>query len=115
MLPLPFYLVETGYAPLLRIALLAGITLAVIVAEGTSGAVGIASAIVLAQVATYAAVTWLASGWMVKLLGRGSRRTMTAVTMGILIAGLIVTSSVDLYRTPFRRDAPRSSLIDLLR
>jgi hypothetical protein len=114
MLPLPFFLVETGFAPLLRMALLAGINVAVIVTEGSSGAVGIASAIIVAELLAYAFALWVVSGWLVRAFEGLSRRVVAAVVLTIIAAAVAVTTTHDVYRTPFRPDAPRSNLLHLL-
>jgi hypothetical protein len=112
-IPLPFFLVMTGAVPAVRLAFLVGIHLAVIAAEGTQGAVGLATAILLGQLLPYLGALWLlahiVSGW----LARGSRRRALLLTFALAGSLVAVAASADLYRTPFRTESLRGSLWDV--
>lgn len=112
--PLPFFLVETGAVPVLRILLLAGIHLTVIVVEGAAGAVAIAAALLLGQALVYLALLWLAAGGMARLLCRGSPRGAALATALVVLACVGAALASEPYRTPFRSEGLRAGLLEIL-
>ncbi len=112
--PLPFFLVETGWVPAVRLLLLAGVHGAVIAVEGTQGTVAIAAALLLAQAALGLAALWVLAWGLAQGLSRGSPRRAAAATWAVVALALFVTTAFDLYRTPFRTPALRGNLLVLL-
>ena len=60
VIPVPFFLVEVGMVPAVRLLMLALVHVAIIVAEGSQGAVAVAAALLLTQALAYL----LALGWL---------------------------------------------------
>jgi len=49
LLPLPFFLVETGVVPAARILMLGGVAVALVATEGAQGVAGLLTAVLLLQ------------------------------------------------------------------
>lgn len=111
--PVPFFLVETGAVPAVRLLFLAGVHVAVIASEGARGAAGIAAALLAIQGLVALAVLWGAAALGVAAIRRLAPRRIGLVTLLIVAAGLVLTASVDLYRTPFRTTSLRGSLLEI--
>jgi hypothetical protein len=111
--PVPFFLVETGAVPVVRLLLLAGVHVAVIATEGAQGAVGIAAALLAAQAILAAGVLWGMAAATAAALARLAPRRMGLLTL-LLVAGVLgLAASVDLYRTPFRTASLRGGLFEI--
>jgi hypothetical protein len=113
LLPLPFYLIETGAVPAVRIAMLAGVMLAMVAVEGAQGAAGIAAWLLGLQALLYLLVLWLAAGGLARLVARGSPRALALLVVGVVALGVAAASSFDIYRTPFRTESLRGDLFDV--
>jgi hypothetical protein len=113
-LPLPFWLVERGWVPALRLVLLAAVLVGLRLAEGGSGVVDLLAGLALAQALLAAGVLAL----LARLLARGLARLpapASRVAALLLVVALVgVAASVDLYRTPFRTRALHGSLFEML-
>jgi hypothetical protein len=109
-LPLPFWLVETGAEPAVRLAMFEGVLLAVIATEGARGAVGIAAALLGVQVVVYVVALWLASGLVLWPLRARSRGARAAVAGGVAAVLLVAAATSEIYRTPFRTRSLRGDL-----
>lgn len=113
-LPLPFYLVETGAVPALRLALLTGVVLAVIALEGAQGAVAIAALLLGLQLLAYLLALWVVAGVLARALAARSPRSRAALVAVLVLLGLAAASAFPIYATPFRTQALRGRLLDVL-
>lgn len=111
VVPLPFFLVQTGAVPAARILMLAGIVVALIAAEGMHGMIGIAAGLLLLQLAVYAALLFGAAHWAARGLARAWPQHLALATAALAAVALLVASSCDLYRTPFRTHSLHASLL----
>ena len=111
--PVPFFLVETGTVPVVRLLMLGGVALAVVLSEGAQGMVGIAAALLLAQAFLYLSCFWLVAHLLSGLLARGSARRTAARTLVVVALGVALASAFDLYETPFRTRSLHGNLLDL--
>jgi hypothetical protein len=111
VLPLPFFLAQTGSVPPLRMLMLAAISLAVIAVEGAQGAVGIGVALLLAQAAAYLALLWIGAGIAVRGVAWLPQRLAAAVVLVVLLAAITFAVGFDIYRDPFRAHALRINLV----
>lgn len=111
MLPLPFFLAETGLVPPARILMLGLISLAVWVVEGSGGVVRISAALLLVQAAGCGGLLWIIATVAVRLLRRLSPVALRRVTFAALIAGGLVTAAFPVYRDPFRAHALYTTLL----
>jgi hypothetical protein len=109
--PLPFFLAETGRVPAARLLMLGAVAAAVIVAEGSQGAVGIAAGLLFGQALLWLALLWLAASLVSRALRLGSPRTVAAVT-AVVVAGILAAATVlEPYHTPFRTRSLRANLL----
>jgi hypothetical protein len=111
--PVPFFLVETGSVPVVRLLMLGGVMIAVVVSEGAQGMVGIAAALLLGQAVAYLCCLWLVAHVLSRFLARGSARRTAACTLLVVALGVALVSAFDLYETPFRTRSLHGNLLDL--
>lgn len=111
MLPLPFFLAETGLVPPARILMLGIISLAVWLVEGSGGVVRITTALLLVQAVGCGGLLWIIATVAARLLRRLSPVMIRRVTIAALLAGIIVTAAFPVYRDPFRAHALYATLL----
>jgi hypothetical protein len=102
LVPLPFFLVETGTVPAARLLMLGSVTLMLIAVEGGQGAVGIAAALLLAQAILYLVALWLLVTALLRPLRHRSPKTIALATGATLLIGIVLATTFEIYRTPFR-------------
>lgn len=112
--PLPFYLVEQGLVPVLRLLWLAGALGAVMVVEGARGMVDVAVALLAAQALLWAGALWIAADLAARVLARGPRRRAAIAVLLLVAAAGAAASVAEPYRTPFRTRELRGSLGEIL-
>lgn len=113
LVPLPFFLAQSGAVPPARMLMLAAVALAVIAAEGAGGMVGPSALLLAGQALGYGLALWLAAGLAARGLARLPRRAAAAVTLGLLLVAVTVAWRHELYRDPFRAHGLRTSLAHL--
>jgi hypothetical protein len=113
-LPLPFWLVESGHVPALRLALLAAVLVGLRLAEGGSGVVDLLVGLALAQALLAVAVLALLARGLARGLARLPAPAAPLAALVLVVALVGVAASVDLYRTPFRTRALHGSLLEVL-
>jgi hypothetical protein len=113
VVPLPFFLIETGCVPALRLLMLGGVALAILATEGTQGVVGILAALLIGQALLQLVLLWGLAWLVARGLGRRSGRRRAAATLLLVVASLAIATSFDLYHTPFRTRALRGSLLEI--
>ena len=111
--PVPMLFFERALVPAARYALLACVSLAVIVQEGAAGAtVGIA-ALFAAHALGYGLLCWVIAGLLARV-ATALPRPRGAVLLWVALAlGVAVALRFEIYRTPFGR-APWGTLWDAL-
>jgi glucan phosphoethanolaminetransferase (alkaline phosphatase superfamily) len=110
LIPLPFFLVETGVVPAARILMLASVVVALLAAEGAQGTAGILAVVLVVQASVYVALLlWIADRTS-RVLARTSPRRIAAATTAVVVVSLLVASSFEIYRTPFRTRSLRADL-----
>jgi hypothetical protein len=113
VVPLPFFLVETGLVPAARVLMLAAVTVAVIITEGSLGAVGIAAALLIGQGLLYLAILWMLTGLLLRPLRRRSSRTVAVITATLVVVAIVCASMFEIYHTPFRTESLQASLLEV--
>jgi hypothetical protein len=109
--PVPFFLVESGWMPPLALLQLAAWVLALIAREGALGQVGTMAAILIGQGVFYVILFWVLAWAISLLLLRLSRRAIACVTLGSIALGVVLASSFEIYRTPFRARSLSATLL----
>jgi hypothetical protein len=113
MLPLPM-LQFGAEIPALRYLLLAGVTLGLIVSEGMGQVPGLVLALLLGHALVYAGLLWLVAWLAARALSGLAPRALAVTTLGLVVAGVIVTSAFDVYRTPFGARSMQVNLLHVL-
>lgn len=114
-LPVPIWVLGPGWVPPLRLAMLAAISLAVMLTESARGAVGLAAAVFAGQAAVYLALLWAAAHLVSRALARLPRRRSAALVWVVVALALGLAASHDLYRDPYHGRSARSGLLDAYR
>jgi hypothetical protein len=113
LIPLPFFLVETGVVPAARILMLASVAVALLAVEGPQGTAGILAVVLVVQASVYVALLWWVADRVSRVLARTSPRRVAAATAALVVVSLLVASSFEIYRTPFRTRSLRANLLQV--
>jgi hypothetical protein len=113
LVPLPFFLVETGVVPAARILMLGAVVAALVATEGAQGVAGVLTAVLLLQAGVYVALLWWVAHRVSRLLARAWPRRVAAATTALVIVSLLVASSFEIYHTPFRTRSLRANLLQV--
>jgi hypothetical protein len=108
-IPVPFFIGQPEWAPVLRLAFLSGLFAAVMIAEGGHTPV-LFGMLGIAQTAIYLALFYVAARLAARALERvGSPRLRGAAVAGVVLA-LVVSSLFPIYRTPLSSTRMRSDV-----
>lgn len=113
MLPLPMLAFDASI-PVIRYLLLAGVTVGLILAEGMGAIPGSILGLIALHAVVYAALLWAVAWLLARLLVAMAPRASGALTIGVVVAALVVTSLFDVYTTPFAATSARTSLLHVL-
>lgn len=108
-LPVPYFMVEVGWVPVVRLLLLSAVTGAAAALEPSATAIVIA-AFFAVQTLALGAVLFGIARLIAWLLTRLVPRRRRAAALGVLVAALLVASVFEIYRTPLSGRAPRANL-----
>jgi hypothetical protein len=113
MAPVPLFAgVASGLLPVAGILMLSGVCVLVMLLEGTQGAVGVLFLLLFAQAVAYLMI-WLGVAVLAaRLLARLPRRVAGALVVTALVAGVLLTSTFPLYRTPFRAASTQARFLE---
>jgi hypothetical protein len=111
LVPLPFFLVETGTVPAARLLMLGSVGLQLIAVEGSQGAVGIATLLLLGQALLYLAVFRVVIAWVLRPLRHRSPKTVALATAVAVLVGIAAASTFEIYRTPFRTRSLHANIL----
>jgi hypothetical protein len=111
-LPVPFYLGEVEYAPVLRLAFLASLLSAVAVAEG-GGTLSALATLGGVQVLVLGALLFLAAALLARLVSALPAPVWRTAAVAVLVTGLLCASAFEVYDTPLSSTRPRSNLAHL--
>lgn len=111
-MPVPFYLGEVEWAPVLRLAFVTGLFGAVWLAEGGSKLGGIL-AMGLVQTAVYVVLFRLAGGLAARAFGRIGSPPLRIAAVGTVVFLLFASALLPIYETPLSSARLRSSLWQL--
>lgn len=108
-MPVPFFLGELEWAPVVRLAFFTGMLTALMVADG-GGFTTIFGVLGLVQTALYVALFYLAVSFAVKGIQRVGSPPMQVAAVGTVIFLLGVSSLLPLYETPLSSTRARSAI-----
>ncbi len=115
LVPLPVLFPGPGLVPAARFLMLGGVSLAVMLFESTRGAVGPLAALLLLQGIAWLGVLWLGAALAARLLTRLPPQARLRATLAIVLAGLVVGATVEIYHTPFAAEAAWGNLLHVYR
>ena len=114
LVPLPFQLMEPGFAPALRIVMLAGILGAITLADGFSEITKIMLPIALAQAVIYPLLLWWTCGRVLRVITERTSPAASAGFVAAVAALLLLLSSFEIYVTPLSSTGAHADLVHLL-
>lgn len=112
VMPVPFYLAEVEWAPVLRLAFLSSLFGAVALAEGGAKVAGLMT-MGLIQTLAYLGLFWLAAGLAAQLFARIASPPLRVAAVGTVIFLLFTSSLLPIYETPLSSTRLRSTLWQL--
>ena len=115
LVPLPVLFPGPGLVPAARFLMLGGVSLAVMLFESARGAVGPLAALLLLQGIAWLGVLWLGAALAARLLTRLPPQARLRATLAIVLAGLVVGATVEIYHTPFAAEAAWGNLLHVYR
>jgi hypothetical protein len=111
-MPVPFFLVQVEWAPVLRLVFLSGLFSAVMLAEG-GGTVMLMAALGIVQTLAYAGLFYLGAGLAAHALLRIGSPPMRVAALGTVIFLLVASAQLPIYETPLSSARLRSNLWQL--
>ena len=111
--PLPFWMMETGFAPALRVVLLAGILGAITISDGLSEITKIMLPLLAVQAVLYPLLLWWTSGRILRMVAARTSPIASTGFVAALAVALLALSSWDIYLTPVSSTGRHSNLANL--
>lgn len=111
-MPVPFYLGEVEWAPVLRLAFLVALFAAVVLAEGGNTVTAMV-VMGLAQVLAYGALFLLCADLVARAVGRIASPPLRVAAVGSAVFLLLASAMLPIYDTPLSSARARSTLWQL--
>ncbi|HKA15981.1 MAG TPA: hypothetical protein VKH41_13250 [Myxococcota bacterium] len=108
-MPVPYYIGQVEWAPVLRLALLTSLFGLVMLAEGGRSVI-LFSALGLLQTAIYTGLFFLAAGLVARGIARISEPPLRIAAVGTAVFLLFASSLLPIYQTPMSSTRMRSDL-----
>ena len=108
-MPVPFYLGELEWAPVMRLAFLSSLLSLVMVAEGGSALIRICTLGIM-QTALYMGLFMLAAGLAARGIARIREAPLRVAAVGTIVFLLVVSSTLPIYQTPLSSTRLHSNL-----
>ena len=113
LVPVPFMLAATGFAPPLRILFLASVTGAVAIADGAEGPMRIFLGVLFGQVIIWTTLSYFAARLVLKIFTRLAPARFVTPLVAVTVLSLLCMSSFDVYYTPHSSSGPYANLAGL--
>jgi hypothetical protein len=113
LVPVPFVLAATGFAPPLRVLFLASMLGAIALVDGAQGPMPIFLGLLFGQVALFAALAYLAAHLLLRAFARLVSERWVSALVGLTIALLLCVSFFDIYYTPHSSSLPYANVTGL--
>jgi hypothetical protein len=111
-MPVPFYLGQPEWAPVLRLAFLTSLFTAVMLAEGGRTVI-LFGTLGVVQTAFYAGLFYLAARLVARGVARIGSPPLQVAAVGTAVFLLVASSLLPIYETPLSSARPRSTLWQL--
>lgn len=108
-MPVPFYLGDPEWAPVLRLAFLSSLFVAVAIAEGGNTILALGGLGVV-QTLVYGGLFYVVADFGARLLGLIESAPIRVAAVGTVVFLLGVSSLLPIYDTPLSSSRPRSSI-----
>jgi hypothetical protein len=108
-MPVPFYIGEVEWAPVLRLAFLSSLFWLVLLAEGGRTVI-LFSVLGAVQTALYTGLFFLAAGLAARTVARISEPPLRVAAVGTVVFLLFASSLLPIYETPLSSTRMRSDL-----
>jgi hypothetical protein len=108
-MPVPFYLGEIEWAPVMRLAFLTGLLSLVMIAEGGHALIRIGE-LGIAQTAIYTGLFWLAAGLAARGVARIREAPVRTAAVVSAVFLLVASSLLPIYETPLSSTRLHSDL-----
>src|SRR5258706_6716081 len=106
-MPVPFYLGEVEWAPVMRLAFLTALFVLVMLAEGGRTVIWF-GALGLLQTALYTGLFFLAAGLVARMIAWIKEPPLRVAAVGTAVFLLVVSSLLPIYQTPLSSTRLRS-------
>jgi hypothetical protein len=111
-MPVPFFLLQMEWAPVLRLAFLTSLYTAVMLAEGGEVAI-LMGALGIVQTLLYTGLFFLAAGFAARGVERIGSPPMRVAAVGTAVFLLVASAQLPIYETPLSSARARSNLWQL--
>ena len=110
--PVPYFMVETGWVPTARLFLFAALSTAVVVTEPGSGS-GMIAGLFLVQAVAYGIVLFGLARFGARMTQRIAREQLRLIVIVLVVAGLFAGSLFPVFKTPLSNSGRRASLFGI--
>jgi hypothetical protein len=111
-LPVPFFMIEVGWVPPIRLILFALLTTAAAVSEPGFDT-GFVAGLLVPQAFLYTALCYWLAGAAAVRLSRLVPAWLRLLAQLVLLGALVAGSLFPIFRTPFSHSAPRANLLGI--
>ena len=113
LVPVPLMALADAFVPTARILELGLVVLITILVEGAAGIALLLLALFVGHAVVYAALLWLASWLVTWAIDRVVPTALGATTIVLVVVGVLWTSSMPVYDTPFHSRLPHATLLQV--
>jgi hypothetical protein len=114
LLPVPFIMISSGFAPPVRILFLASVLGAIAVVDGVQGPMVIFLAVLFAELAIFSALSYLLARIVHRAFERPAGGKFVTPLVALTVVSLLCLSFFEVYRTPHSSSRPYSNIAGLL-
>jgi hypothetical protein len=113
LVPVPFLLIETGFAPPLRVLFLASVFGAVAIVDGVQGPMAAFLLLLYVEAALFGVLSYLAAGVALRALAWLAPERFLWPLVVVTIGALLLLSWFEIYHTPHSSAEQYASLVGL--
>ena len=113
LVPVPFIMASSGFAPPVRILFLASVMGAIAVVDGTQGPMAIFLALLFGELALFSALSYFSAGLVLRVFARPAGGRFVTPLIALTVLSLLCLSFFEIYHTPHSSSGPYSNLAGL--